>query len=122
MEKEGQTMRRIIYSVCIGSLTLALTAGAQQVNDRKPERAKPQARTANVHVARPTNSGATMGARHYNSTAQYRQRSYTAPRTRSNAVASQNQNARMRASNERRRNQELRAMKYVAVNSQRHVA
>ena len=115
-------MRRIIYSVCIGSLALALTAGAQQVNDRKPERAKPQARTANVHAARPANSGATMGARHYNSTAQYRQRSYTAPRTRSNAVASQNQNARMRASNERSRSQEFRARNNVAVNRERNVA
>src|SRR5881398_3293555 len=122
MEKEGKTMRRIIYSVCIGSLALALTAGAQPVNDRKPERAKPQARTANVHAARPTNSGATMGARHYNSTAQYRQRSYMAPRTRSNAVASQNQNARMRASNERSRSQEFRARNNMAINRNRNVA
>ena len=115
-------MRRIVYSVCIGSLALALTAGAQQVNDRKPQRAKPQARTANVHAARPANTGATMGARHYNSTAQYRQRSYTAPRTRSNAVVSQNQNARMRTSNERNRNQEFRARNNVAVNRERNVA
>ena len=115
-------MRRIIYSVCIGSLALALTAEAQQVNDRKPQRAKPQARTANVHAARPANTGATMGARHYNSTAQYRQRSYTVPRTRSNAVASQNQNVRMRASNERNRNQEFRARNNVAVNRERNVA
>src|SRR6202035_768141 len=119
---EGKTMRRIIYSVCIGSLALALTAGAQQVNDRKSQRAKPQARTANVHAARPANTGAMIGARHYNSTAQYRQRSYVTPRARSNAVASQNQNARMRASNERNRDQEFRARNNVAVNRERNVA
>ena len=119
---EGKTMRRIIYSVWIGSLALALTAGAQQVNDRKPQRAKPQARTANFHAARPANTGATMGARHYNSTAQYRQRSNMTPRTRSNAVVSQNQNVRMRASNERNRNQEFRARNNVAVNRERNVA
>ena len=108
--------RTILYSVCIGTLALALTAGAQQVNDRKPQRARPQQRTANVHAARPANTGAMMGARHYNSTAQYRQRSYTAPRTSSNVMA--NRNARMNAMRERNlaRNQEYRAQGNVAVN------
>jgi len=114
-------MRRIIYSVCIGSLALALTAGAQQVSDRKPERAKQQARTANVHAARPANTGAMMGARHYNSTAQYRQRSYTTPRTRSNTAM--NQNARMQANRERNsaRNQEVRVRNNAAVNRTRNL-
>lgn len=113
-------MRRIIYSVCIGSLALALTAGAQQVNDRKPQRARPQARTANVHAARAANNGAMMGARHYNSTAQYRQRSYTAPRTNTNATVSQN---RMRAVREQKlaRNQEFRARNNAAVNRTRNL-
>ena len=114
-------MRRIIYSVCIGSLALALTAGAQQVNDRKSERAKPQARTANVHAARPANSGAIMSARHYNSTAQSRQRTYTTPRTRSSTAM--NQNARMQANRERNlaRNQEVRARNNAAVNRTRNL-
>jgi Putative peptidoglycan binding domain len=114
-------MRRIIYSVCIGSLALALTAGAQQVNDRKPQRARPQARAANVHAARPANNGAMMGARHYNSTAQYRQRSYMTPRTRSNAAVSQN--ARMAAYRDRNfvRNQEFRARNNAAVNRTRNL-
>jgi hypothetical protein len=115
-------MKRIIYSVCIGSLALALTAGAQQVNDKRPQRAKPQARTANVHAARPANTGAMMGARHNNSTAQYRQRTYTAPPARSNAAI--NQNARMRGSREQNlaRNQEFRARNNAAVNRERNVA
>lgn len=119
---EGKTMRRIICSVCIGSLALALTAGAQQVNDRKLQRAKPQARAANVHAARSANTGAMMGARHYNSTAQYRQRAYMTPRTRSNAAM--NQNARMQANRERNvaRNQEFRARNNAAVNRERNIA
>src|SRR5438477_8340054 len=115
-------MKRIIlYSACIGSLALALTAWGQQVNDRRPDRAKAQ-RTANVRATRPANTGAAMGARHYNSTAPYRQRSYTVPRTSSNVVA--NRNARMRASSERNlsRNQEFRAQNNVAVNHERNVA
>jgi len=101
-------MRKIIYSVCIGTLALAVTAWGQQANDnRRPARAKPQQRAASVHAARPANSGAAMGARHYNSTAQFRQRpQMTAPRARSNAVVNQNQ---MRVSQQRNRNQEFRA-------------
>ena len=68
-------MKRILYSVCIGSLALALTAGAEQ--DKEPGRARPQQRTANVHTARPTTNVST---RHFSSAAQYRQRSYAAPR------------------------------------------
>jgi hypothetical protein len=114
-------MRRIVYSVCIGSLALALTAGAQQVNDRKPQRARPQQRTANVHAARPANSGAMMGARHYSSTAPYRQRSYMTPRSNSNTAM--NQNARMQAVRERNfaRDQEFRARNNAAVNPTRNL-
>src|SRR5215831_19936267 len=102
-------MKSILYSVCIGSFALALTAWGEQVKERRAERAKPQQRTANVHAARLANTGAKMGARQYNSTAQYRQRSYTAPRTNSNFVA--NRNARLQAMRERNfaRNQEFRA-------------
>jgi len=121
---EGKTMRKIIYSVCIGTLALAVTAWSEQVKDRRPARAQPN-RAANVHAARPANSRAMMGARHYNSTAAYRQRSFMAtPRTSSHAVASQNQNARMRAYRERSfaRNQEFRARNNAAVNRERNLA
>jgi hypothetical protein len=115
-------MKRIIlYSACIGSLALALTASGAQVKDRTPDRAKAQ-RTANVRAARPANTHAVMNVRHYNSTAQVRQRSYAKPRASSHAVA--NQNARMRTSRERNlaKNQELRAPRNVAVNRDRNVA
>src|SRR6202795_3300911 len=79
----GKIMKRVLYSVCIGSLALALTAGAAQDNKRKPERAKPQHRTANVHAAKPANTGRTMSAHRNVSAAQYRQRSYAKPRTSS---------------------------------------
>jgi len=122
-------MKRILYSVCIGSLALALTAGAAQDNKRKPERAKPQHRTANVHAARPANTGRTMSAHRNVSAAQYRQRSYAKPRTSSafNRVArpasatpatvrerNLARNERMRERNFQRK-QEFRARRDVAV-------
>jgi hypothetical protein len=112
-------MKRVLYSVCIGSLALALTAGAQQYNDRKPERAKAQKRTANAHAAKPANTGRTMSAHHNVSTAQNRQRAYMAQRTKSNAAISQN--ARTHANRERNlaRNQEFRARSNVAVKTTR---
>src|SRR5258707_5408382 len=77
-------MKRVLYSVCIGILGLALTAGAAQAaTEKRPERAKPQQRTAKVQAARPTNTGRTMSAHRNVSAAQYRQRSYGKPRTRS---------------------------------------
>jgi hypothetical protein len=114
-------MRRIIYLACIGSLALALTAWGAQVNDRHPDRAKAQ-RTSSVRATKSANTGATMGARHYSSTAQYRHRTYTAPRTTSHAVV--NQDARNRTYRERNlsRNQEFRARSNVAVNRDSNVA
>jgi Putative peptidoglycan binding domain len=124
-------MKRILYSVCIGSLALALTAGAAQAaNDKRPERAKPQHRTANVHAARPANTGRTMSAHRNVSAAQYRQRSYAKPRTSSNAMVKHNTGLRAvrernLARNERmreRNSQEFRARRDVAVNRDRNVA
>src|SRR5437773_2007072 len=114
-------MKRILYSICIGSLALALTAWGQQVNDTRPDRAKAH-RTSNVRATRPANTGATAGARHYTPTAPVRQRTYTAPRTNSNAVV--NQNARMRAYRKQNfaRNQDFRARNNVAVNRDRNFA
>jgi hypothetical protein len=62
------------------------------------------------------------GARHYNSTAQFRQRSYARPRANSNVMA--NRNARMNAMRERNlaRNQEFRVRRNVAANRERNVA
>ena len=118
-------MKRVLYSVCIGSLALALTAGDANDNKRKPERAKPQQRTAKVQAARPANTGRTMSAHRNVSAAQYRQRSYAKPRTSSNAVVKHNtglravrernlaRNERMRERNFQRK-QEFRARRDVA--------
>src|SRR5882724_112208 len=124
----GKIMKRVLYSVCIGSLALALTAGAAQ--DKRSERARPQHRTANVHAARPANTGATMSAHRNVSAAQYRQRSYAKPRTSSNAVVKHDTGLRAvrernLARNERmreRNSQEFRAQRDVAVNRDRNVA
>ena len=126
-------MKRVLYSVCIGILALALTAGAAQDNKRKSERARSQHRTANVHAARPANTGRTMSAHRNVSAAQYRQRSYAKPRTSSNAVVKHNtglravrernlaRNERMRERNVQRK-QESRARRDVAANRDRNVA
>src|SRR5437763_11091216 len=124
----GKIMKRVLYSVCIGSLALALTAGAAQ--DKRSERARPQHRTANVHAARPANTGATMSTHRNVSAAQYQQRSYAKPRTSSNAVVKHNTGLRAvrernLARNERmreRNSQEFRARNNVAVNRDRNLA
>src|SRR5439155_7841779 len=127
----GKIMKRVLYSVCIGSLALALTAGAAQ--DKRSERARPQHRTANVHAARPANTGGTMSAHRNVSAAQYRQRSYAKPRTSSNAVVKHNtglsavrernlaRNESMRERNFQRK-QEFRARSNAAVNRDRNLA
>ena len=58
-------MKSILYSACIGTLALALTAGGAQAatdKNKRQERAKPQQRSANVHAARPANAGRSMSA------------------------------------------------------------
>lgn len=129
-------MKLILYSACIGTLALALTAGGAQAatdKNKRQERAKPQHRTANVQAARPANTGRSMAAHRNVSAAQSRQRSYTKPRTSSNAVVKQttglravrernlSRNERMRERNAVR-NQEFRARRDVAVNRERNVA
>src|SRR5206468_3500166 len=124
-------MKRVLYSVCIGILALALTAGAAQAaKDKRSERAKPQQRTAKVQAARPANIGATMSPHRNVSAAQYRQRSYAKPRTSSNAVVKHNTGlravrernlARNEALRERNRTQEFRARNNVAVNRDRNL-
>jgi Putative peptidoglycan binding domain len=126
-------MKRILYSACVGSLALALTAGgAQAARDKRPERSRPQQRTATVHAARPANTGRTMTAHRNFSAARHQQRSYANARTRSNAVVKQNtglravrernlaRNERMRDRNLQRK-QEFRARRDVAVNRNRNV-
>jgi Putative peptidoglycan binding domain len=116
-------MKRVLYSVCIGSLALALTAGAAQ--DKKSERARPQHRTANVHAARPANTGATTRARH--SAAVNRQPTHKASRSNSNAAMNQNRTRTVRERNVARnealpRKQELRARSSATVNRDRNIA
>src|SRR5437016_13987471 len=114
-------MKRVLYSVCIGSLALALTAWGAQTNDRRPDRAKAQ-RTANVRATTPAHRSATMSAHRNFSTAQYRQRAHMTPRTSSHAVV--NRDARNRTYRERNfaSNQDFRARSNVAVNRDRNFA
>src|SRR5439155_6276026 len=114
-------MKRIIYSIWVGSLGLALTAWGQQINDTTPDRAKAHL-TSNVRATRPTDTGTMMGAHRYTSTAPFRQRTYIATRTNPNAVV--NQDARMRAFRQRNfsGNQDFRARRNVVVDRDRNFA
>jgi cupin superfamily acireductone dioxygenase involved in methionine salvage len=117
-------MKSILYSVCIGTLALALTAGGTQAamdKNKRQERAKPQQRSANVQAARPANTGRTMSAQRNVSAAQYRQRAMT-QRTGSNFVA--NRNARLQSMRERNfaTNQAFRERTNAAFNRNRNVA
>src|SRR5947199_137913 len=114
-------MKRIICSICIGSLTLALTAWGQPINDTRPDRTKAH-RTSNVRATRSANTGAMTGAHRYTPTAPFRQRTYMTPRTNSNAAV--NQEARMRAVRERNlsRNQDFRTRSNIAVDRDRNFA
>ena len=114
-------MKRILYSICIGSLALALTAWGQGINDTRPDRAKAH-RTSTVRATRPANTGAMMGTHRYTSTAPFRQRSYLAPRTNPNAVV--NQDARMSAFRQRNfsSNQDFRARSNVVVDRDQNFA
>jgi Putative peptidoglycan binding domain len=120
-------MKSILYSVCIGSLALALTTGgAQAAKDKRTERAKPQQRTAKVQAARPANTGRTMSAHRNVSATQHRQQSNAKPRT-SSAVNRAARPAPAKPATVRERNvarnqrthernsQEFRAQRHVAV-------
>ena len=80
-------MKSILYSVCVGTVAVALTAGGAQAatdKDKRAERAKPQQRSANVQAARPANTGRGMSAHRNISAPQSRQqRSYAKARTSS---------------------------------------
>src|SRR5207247_85999 len=109
-------MKRVLYSVCIGSLALALTAWGAQTNDRRPDRAKAQ-RTANVRATTPAHRSSTMSTHRNFSAAQYRQQAHITPRTSSHAVV--NQKARTRAS---RNNLAVNRNRNVAANRTRNFA
>ena len=119
-------MKRVVHLLCIGSLALALTAGGAQAATERPERAKPQHRSANVEAARPANTDRTMSAHRDVSAAQYRQRSYERPRAssasnraaRPASVAPATVRERNLARNERmreRNSQEFRVRRDVTV-------
>jgi hypothetical protein len=116
-----ENMKPILYSVCIGSLALVVTAGAEQNKDKRTQRATAQQRTATVQTARPATNGAMRTARSYHSTPQSRQRAYTAPRTGSNFAA--NRNARLQSMRERNfaRNQAFHERTNAAFNRNRNV-
>src|SRR4051812_22960719 len=134
MENKGKNMKSILYSACIGSLALALTAGgAQAATDKRPERARPQHRSAKVQAARPANIGTTTTARRNVSAAQYRQPARAKPQTSSNAVVKHDTGLRAvrernLARNERmgernlQRKEAFRARRDVAVSRDRNVA
>src|SRR4029078_2216327 len=144
-------MKSILYSICIGTVALALTAvGAQAATDKnkRQERAKPQPRSAHPAAAgRSVNTTRTMSAHRNVSAAQNRQRMYATPRTSSastrvtrqasatraqaarpasttqNTIRERNlaRNERMRERNAQRK-QEFRTRRDVAANRDQNAA
>ena len=77
-------MKSILYSVCIGSLALALTTGgAQAATEKRPERAKPQPRAAKGAGGTSREHRQDHGAHRNVSATQSRQLSNVKPRTSS---------------------------------------
>ena len=113
-------MKRTLYLICIGTLTLTLTAWAEPTKQARPAGANAH-RTANVRATRPANTSA-MRTAHRPPTAPSQQRAYTASRTHPNKVV--NHDAQMRASRQRNvaSNRDLRARNNAAVNRERNVA
>lgn len=110
-------MKSFLYSVVIGNLVVALTARAQEINDRRFERGKPQHGTAAVQKWRPPNITAIRGARSYNSTPRYQQRSYSAPRQALNIGFDQHSRIQPLGEQNFAVNQEFRARRDAAINS-----
>ncbi len=97
-------MQRILYSICIGSLALALTAWGQQANNMTTVKTKAQKQGA---VSAQTTTSAKTGVRTAGSMAgtRFHQRANVSARTSSSAMVDRNQmrntsaNARIRARN-----------------------
>jgi hypothetical protein len=90
-------MKKVLFSICIGSLALAITAWGQttNTNDVRQPRGRHSQTTSKAERAAPTNSRRAVTntqpvrSQRYISTAPSRQRSYvTTPRTNVNANAS----------------------------------
>src|SRR5207245_9490102 len=79
-------------------------------------------KTSNARATRPVNTGAMTGAHRYTSTAPFRQRTYTAPRTNPNALV--NQDTRMRAFRQRNfsSNRDFRGRRNVVVDRDQNFA
>ena len=84
-------MKRILYSISVGTLALVLTAQGQQINDTTSVKSKAKARRATVQTAT-TSAGSVSGVgqvrtKHHISNAPFRQRTYSAtPHTNSSTV------------------------------------
>ena len=92
-------MKRVLYSICIGSLALALTAWGQQGSGTTTVRAKATKQGA---VSAQTTTSAKTGARTSGSMAagtRFHQRANVSARARSSAMRNTSANARIRARN-----------------------
>src|SRR6266436_9002052 len=92
-------MKRVLYSICIGSLALALTAWGQQGSDTTTVRAKATKQGA---VSAQTTTSAKTGARTSGSMAagtRFHQRANVSARARSAAIRNTSAIARIRARN-----------------------
>jgi len=117
-------MKKVLFSICIGSLALAITAWGQttNTNDVRQPRGRHSQTTSKAERAAPTNSRRAVTntqpvrSQPYISTAPSRQRSYvTTPRTNVNANASASYNTTGNARFQAQRAQNFRATSQARV-------
>src|SRR5205807_10463432 len=91
-------MQRVLYSICIGSLALALTAWGQQADNTTTVKAKATKQGA---VSAQTTTSAKTGARTSGSMAgtRFHQRANVSAKARSSAMRNTSANNRIRARN-----------------------
>jgi Putative peptidoglycan binding domain len=125
----GENMKRIIYSICIGTLALAVTAWGEQVKvDAKANaKAKGSSRSAAVQTRSYGHANTNVGRvnTRQNFSARVNQPTYRANRNamvRQHTTTNLNSNARVLARERNfRSNNEVRARNYVATNRDRNV-
>ncbi len=79
-------MKRILYTICIGSLALAFAARGAEINDTTKGKGKKAHATASVQATTSTNTGASLKAKHSMNTARVHQRTAVAAHTTSSPV------------------------------------
>jgi hypothetical protein len=116
-------MKRILYSICIGSLALTLAVRGEETNEAR--KAKATRHAAAVEKTTSAKKSGQVNAQRNVTNARFRQRANVTPRTSSNAVIRENnlRNNRVQTVRDRsvRNTNQVRARNDLTVNRQRNL-